>query len=117
MHDPTEGGVATGLHELAQASEVGLEIFEDQLPYLPETVALCRHFGLEPLGVIASGALLIAADPHFTPRLVEGLKQAVIRADVIGKVQPAEKGRLLVSQVGARPLPTFARDEMTRLFE
>jgi hydrogenase maturation factor len=117
MHDPTEGGIATGLHELAQASEVGLEIFEDQLPYLPETVALCRHFGLEPLGVIASGALLIAADPHFTPRLVEGLKQAVIRADVIGKVQPAEKGRLLVSQVGARPLPTFARDEMTRLFE
>src|SRR5512136_500269 len=50
MHDPTEGGLATGLHELAQASGVGLAIDEDRLPFLPETVSLCRHFGLEPLG-------------------------------------------------------------------
>ncbi len=117
MHDPTEGGIATGLHELAQASEVGLEIFEDQLPYLLETVTLCQHFNLEPLGVIASGALLIAAEPQFTPRLVEGLTQAGIRAGVIGKVQPAEHGRWLVGRAGSRLLPTFARDEITRLFE
>jgi hydrogenase maturation factor len=117
MHDPTEGGVATGLHELAHASGVGLEIFEDQLPYLPETVALCRHFGLGPLGVIASGALLIAAAPQFTQKIIDGLSEAGIRASVIGRVQPAEKGRVLVGQAGSRPLPTFARDEITRLFE
>lgn len=117
MHDPTEGGLATGLHELAQASGVGLEIFEQQLPYLPETMALCRHFGLEPLGVIASGALLIAADPQFTPRLVEGLTQAGIRASIIGRVKPVETGRVLVGETGSQPLPKFARDEITRLFE
>ncbi len=117
MHDPTEGGIATGLHELAQASGVGLEIFGQQLPYLPETAALCRHFGLEPLGVIASGALLIAADPQFTPRLVEGLTQAGIRASVIGRVKPIEDGRVLVGETGPQPLPKFARDEITRLFE
>jgi hydrogenase expression/formation protein HypE len=117
MHDPTEGGVATGLHEMAQASGVGLEIREEALPYLPETLALCQHFGLEPLGVIASGALLIAAEPQFTPKIVDALQQAGIRASVIGRVQPAERGRVLVGQAGSRPLPTFARDEITRLFE
>jgi hydrogenase maturation factor len=117
MHDPTEGGVATGLHEMAQASGVGLAIKEDSLPYMPETVALCRHFGLEPLGIIASGALLIAADPRYTPKIVEGLAQAGIRASIIGRVQPVEHGRWLVSAAGERPLPTFVRDEITRLFE
>lgn len=117
MHDPTEGGAATGLHEMAQASGVGLEIWEEALPYLPETLALCRHFGLEPLGVIASGALLIAADPRHTARIVEDLAQAGIKASVIGRVQPAEQGRRLLGPAGSRPLPTFARDEITRLFE
>jgi hydrogenase maturation factor len=94
-----------------------LEIFTEQLPFLPETVALCQHFGLEPLGVIASGALLIAADPDYTPKIVAALTQAEIRASVIGRVQPAEKGRWLIGKEESRPLPTFTRDEITRLFE
>ncbi len=117
LHDPTEGGVATGLHELAQAARVGLEIIEDQLPYRPETLALCHHFGLNPLGVIASGALLIAADPQFSVKIVDDLAQAGIEAGVIGRVQPPEKGCLLIGKAGVRPLATFARDEITRLFE
>lgn len=117
LHDPTEGGVATGLHELAQAANVGLEIIEEQLPYLPATVALCNHFKLDPLGVIASGALLIASHPDYTPEIIFQLQQANIHASVIGNVQPPERGRQLVGPNGARPLPTFARDEITRLFE
>jgi hydrogenase maturation factor len=117
MHDPTEGGVATGLWEMAQASEVGLEINEAALPYLPETTALCRHFGLEPLGVIASGALLIASDPGYTPKIVKDLAQAGIRASVIGRIHPPGRGLWLVGPSGQRPLPGFARDEITRLFE
>jgi hydrogenase expression/formation protein HypE len=117
MHDPTEGGVASGLHELAEAAQVGLEIIEDQLPYLPETITLCQHFGLDPLGIIASGALLIAADPRFTDEIIRRLGQAGITAKVIGRVRPPKQGRLLIGQAGPRPLPTFARDEITRLFE
>jgi hydrogenase maturation factor len=117
LHDPTEGGVATGLHELAQAAGVGLEIFEEQLPYLTETTTLCRHFGLDPLGIIASGALLIAANPQFTAKIREALSGAGIQASVIGRVQPVEKGRVLVSREGTHSLPTFTRDEITRLFQ
>lgn len=117
MHDPTEGGVATGLYELAQASGVGLEIFADKLPYLPETLALCQYFGLDPLGIIASGALLIATNPDFTPKIVNKLTETGIRASVIGRTQELEKGCWLVDGPTRRPLPTYYRDELTRLFE
>jgi len=117
MHDPTEGGIATGLHELAEAAGVGLEIFADQLPFLPESTALCRHFGLEPLGVIASGALLIAAAPGSGDDIIAALAEAGIPAAVIGRAAPPDFGRRLVDAAGNRPLPTFARDEITKLFE
>ncbi|MEW6756287.1 MAG: AIR synthase related protein, partial [Candidatus Latescibacterota bacterium] len=55
MHDPTEGGLATGLAELAAASGVGLEVHHETLPIAPESVAMCAAFGLDPLGVISSG--------------------------------------------------------------
>jgi hypothetical protein len=46
-----------------------------------------------------------------------GLRQARIEASVIGRAQPPEHGRLLIGAQGARPLPIFPRDEITRLFE
>lgn len=117
MHDPTEGGLATGLHELAEAAGIGLEIWAESLPLLPETERLCRHLGLAPLGVIASGALLIAADPRHSPAIVARLTGAGIRATVIGRATPPGQGRRLTGPAGDQPLPTFARDEITRLFE
>ena len=60
MHDPTEGGLATGLWELAQAAHVGLCIDGDAIPILPECRTLCKALGLDPLGLIASGALVLA---------------------------------------------------------
>ncbi|GAB4422599.1 MAG: AIR synthase family protein [Anaerolineae bacterium] len=117
MHDPTEGGIATGLHELAEAAGVGLEIWADALPLPPETGRLCRHFGLSPLGVIASGALLIAADPQHSAAIVARLAGEGIRATVIGRATPPAQGRRLAGPDGDRPLPTFSRDEITKLFE
>jgi hypothetical protein len=61
--------------------------------------------------------LLIAADPDYTPKIVAALTQAEIRASVIGRVQPAEKGRWLIGKNAPHPLPIFTRDEITRLFE
>ncbi|NUQ65059.1 MAG: hydrogenase expression/formation protein [Pirellulales bacterium] len=117
LHDPTEGGMATGLWELGEASGVGLRIDQDRLPILPECERMCRHFGLDPLGVIASGSLLIAADPGRTDAIVARLNSEGIAAAVVGKVLPAEQGRRLCAADGtSRDLPTFASDEVTRLF-
>lgn len=116
MHDPTEGGLATGLHELALASSVGLEIDAEQVPVLPETAALCAEFGLDPAGLIASGALLIAAPAGDAPAILSALHQAGIAAQIIGRVLPAEAGLWLREGSERRPLPTFERDEIARLF-
>jgi hydrogenase expression/formation protein HypE len=118
LHDPTEGGVATGLWELAQAASVGLVVDQSRLPILPECEALCRHFGLDPLGLIGSGSLLIAAVADHAASIVARLESEQIPAAVIGHIVPAQEGCHLRSPDGSlRPLPTFPRDEITRLFE
>ena len=117
MHDPTEGGLSTGLWELATAAGVGLEIDEAAIPVLPETAALCARFGLDPLGVIASGALLIACPPSETAAILKALRGEGIPAARLGRATEAGKGCTLLGAGSARPLPTFARDEITRLFE
>ncbi len=118
LHDPTEGGLATGLWELAQAARVGLVVDEARLPLLPECERLCRHFGLDPLGLIASGTLLIAAAADRAGAVVARLESEGITAAEIGRVVPEDEGCRLRSADGSlRPLPEFARDEITRLFE
>jgi hydrogenase maturation factor len=118
LHDPTEGGLATGLWELAQASGVGLAIDEVNIPVLPECERICRHFQLDPLGLIGSGSLLISAAPAQADAIVSRLKEQGVAADVIGTVLPAGNGCVLRSGSGIeRPLPQFARDEIARLFE
>jgi len=117
MHDPTEGGLATGLQELAQASKVGLEVDAEVVPVLPETAALCAHFGLDPAGAIASGALLLAVAAEDAAAITAALQAAGIAASVIGRVLPAGDGLWLRQGSERRPLPSFERDEITRLFE
>jgi hydrogenase expression/formation protein HypE len=117
MHDPTEGGVATGLRELALASELGLVVDETRLDILPETALLCAEFGLDPLGLIASGSLLMALAPQDSPGVLECLRKAGITASVIGRVVDQVEGMQLIRQGKPGPLPIFERDEITRLFE
>ena len=116
MHDPTEGGIATGLWELAIASKVGLEVDGDAIPVLDETRQLCRVFGLDPLGVIASGALLIAVSEPDAERTCAALLAAGIRAAPIARAVPADRSLTLRTASGVRPLPRFDQDEITRLF-
>jgi hydrogenase expression/formation protein HypE len=116
MHDPTEGGVATGIHEITQAAGVGAVIDGDALPFYPETRALCAALNLDPLGLIASGALLAAVSAGSAPDIVRALEREGIKATVIGALH-ATPGVVLRSGHTERPLPTFARDEIARFFD
>ncbi len=116
MHDPTEGGIATGIHELTQAAKVGAVIDRAALPVYPETQALCEALDLDPLGLIASGALLAAVAAKDAPHIVSALREENIAAAVIGTIRETP-GVFLQDTQGQQSLPRFARDEIARLFE
>lgn len=118
MHDPTEGGLSTALYEIAEAARVGIEVDESAIPVLPEGLEICRYFGIDPMGAIASGALLICADPRRTRRIQLTLTEHGIAAACIGQVVPRQKGvRLRTSSGTVKALPRFARDEIARVLE
>lgn len=103
MHDPTEGGLATALHELAEAAGVGLRIDFSAVPVLPECRLICEALGLDPLGLLASGALIATLAPADVSDALERYPAAVI-----GHV---------VAPADAEPLPVFPRDELARFLE
>ena len=116
MHDPTEGGIAGGLLELALAANVGLEVDLDAIP-IPEVAAdLCAEFGLDPLGAIASGALLVAAAPEQAEELQQLWQELGWPSAMIGRIT-AEPQQFDAHHAGhATAFPRFAVDEITKLF-
>lgn len=116
MHDPTEGGIATGLFEIASAAGVGLVVEEDKIPLLPECKILCQHYDLNPLGLIASGSLLITLGPEDTEKVLGALRNNGISAVKIGKVMAREKGLNLKKGDTTIDLPLFSSDEITKIF-
>ncbi len=111
MHDVTEGGFATGVRELVGAAGLGARL--DEVPILPETAQLCAACGLDPLGLIASGALLLAVPRAAVETVLQALRAEGVTVQVIGTVteEPA------VCFADGRPVPAFARDEIARWFE
>jgi hydrogenase maturation factor len=117
MHDPTEGGVITGIREICAASNCGVVVRQAAIGLLPETAALCRQFGLDPLGAISSGALLLTLPKDAAPALVGHYREHEISASVIGEiVDPAAGLTMRRSDGSLEPLPAFAVDEITKLF-
>lgn len=116
MHDPTEGGIATGIMELARASGCGVRVAAARIPIYAETMRACAVTKLNPLGLIASGSLLIAADAPHAANICEKLRAEKIECADIGEVTAKGGPLILVTDTGAQPLPTFPRDEIARLF-
>ena len=115
MHDPTEGGLATGLFELTRVSNTGVIIYEDKIHFLDETRILCSDYKLDPLGVIASGSLLIVVGPDDRDAVLSKLVQHDIECAVIGKLTEKENGLKIVSDGKERELPFFQVDEIARI--
>ena len=116
MHDPTEGGLSGGLVEMAAAANAGLLIDLDAVPVLPECREICDALALDPLGLIASGSLLVALPSNDVPSLIRALAREGISAHEIGKITDASEGIKVRSGTTVRDLPTFSRDELARWF-
>jgi hydrogenase maturation factor len=118
MHDVTEGGLATALEELSAASGHRLKVFKDRIPILEETRRICGKLDIHPLGLIASGSLLIACKSGFADELVNRIRQAGIDVTEIGLVQAEGRGVEAVDELGAATgWPHFSTDEIARVFD
>jgi hydrogenase maturation factor len=118
LHDPTEGGLARGLWELAEASQVTIEVDAMALPVVPEGQHLCQIFGLNPLGTISSGTLLICVSEHEADKVMAALRSEGIAVERIGQVIGKGESRVLVRCPDGKleKLPDFPKDEIVRLF-
>jgi hydrogenase expression/formation protein HypE len=95
MHDPTEGGILNGIHEMADAAGLGAEVFAEKITVEPETAKICRFYQIDPLQLISSGALLISADSEAAPKIIENLAKEHIYASIIGEFTSNPNKRIL----------------------
>ena len=116
MHDPTEGGLATGLAELASAAGVDMTVDWDAVPISDLAVRLCRVYDLDPLGTIASGALIATCAPPDVAALQAMWTTLGHRAVVIGNATDAGGGLTAVRNGQSCPFPHFGVDEITKVF-
>jgi len=118
MHDPTEGGLLQGLWELAEASSVGFHVHESAIPISPETERICSILKVNPLRLLSSGCLLIAAERQRSKKIVNSLKKNRISASIIGAFTDRRRGRRLVRLSGKElEIGPLERDELYRIIE
>ncbi len=87
MHDATEGGIAGGLQEIAWASDVSVQVYEEKIPVYKETKAICGALNIDPLKTIGSGSLIISAHPEKAEKIVAALREKGVQASIIGRVR------------------------------
>ena len=114
LHDPTEGGLATAVRELAAVSGAGVEIDWEAIPVYAETRAIAEALSLDPLGMLGSGSLLIAADPRAVAGIEREIGREGIKVTAIGRLTDDPEEIVLVVGGERRALPEFAVDEVAR---
>lgn len=111
LHDPTEGGLAGGLHELASVAGVALRVDRSRILWFEPALALCRAWGADPWAALASGALLATFDPEDAGEAVRVLTARGYRAAAVGNAEP---GRGVVG-LDSQAIPRPDRDEVARV--
>ncbi|HEV7472697.1 MAG TPA: hydrogenase expression/formation protein HypE [Pyrinomonadaceae bacterium] len=119
LRDPTRGGVATTLNEIALSSEVCIQIYEDRIPVREEVHGACEILGLDPLYVANEGKLLAIVSPEVAQPLVDRMKQNPYGqgACIIGEVKKDPQG--IVAMVtgfgGTRIVDMLAGEQLPRI--
>lgn len=114
MHDVTEGGVIGALWEMAHASGLGADVRKADIPVRPETEAICRELSIDPLALLGSGALLIAASD--ANKVKQSLAaQGWHEVTAIGRLTDAHRSVRLIGEDGSvTDVDTCPTDELWR---
>jgi hydrogenase maturation factor len=117
MHDPTEGGLINGIVEMTIASEKEIEVELEKVHIYEESRLLCQEFSMDPLGTIASGALLLTIAPSDLPALERSFRKASIPIAAIGRVNKGKARVFAVDRKKKKEVTPFARDEILKIYE
>ena len=98
LRDPTRGGVASALNEIAKQSQVGILLNEGSIPVKPAVAAACEMLGFDPLYIANEGKLIAVVGPEDAPRILDVMHKTKYgkEAVVIGQVEENPPGRLLL---------------------
>jgi hydrogenase maturation factor len=113
MHDPTEGGIAAGLHEMAVAAGVSLSVDTGLVLWFGPGLAVCEAVGADPWATLASGALLATFPQHLVDHALGELTRRKHVAATVGSVG---EGAGVYDRMGVA-IPWPERDEVARILE
>jgi hydrogenase expression/formation protein HypE len=119
LRDPTRGGVATTLNEIAKRAQLGMLLWEQSIPVHESVKGACELLGLDPLYVANEGKLLAVVAPEMAPAVLRQMKQHPLGADaaVIGEVVANHTGMVLMkTQIGGtRVLDVMFGEQLPRI--
>jgi hydrogenase expression/formation protein HypE len=119
LRDPTRGGLATSLNEIAASSGVGIRIIEDTVPVRDSVRAACELLGFDPLYMANEGKLIAVAAPDGADRLLDAMRRDRYGAEsaIIGEVVADHPGRVVMrTRMGAsRIVDMLAGDQLPRI--
>jgi hydrogenase expression/formation protein HypE len=119
MRDPTRGGLASAVNEIAAASGVGMALDADAIPHRPEVRSACELLGLDPLYAASEGRLVAIVAEADAPRVLAAMRSVALGANAtdIGVVVGDHPGRVtLRSRLGTqRVLPLLSGEELPRI--
>jgi len=101
LRDPTRGGLATSLNEIAKQSNVGITLDETKIPVQPVVQSACEMLGFDPLYVANEGKLIVIVAPEDADLVLETIKQNCYGSDasIIGEISAEPAGRVLMKTV------------------
>ena len=115
LHDVTEGGLATAVRELGAAGCHRLRLHMEKIPVYAQTRRICAAMGLDPLGLIGSGSLLITCSPADVAGLLDAVSTEGIEIADIGEVLGQGEGVEALRDGSPAEWPHFDHDEVSRL--
>ena len=119
MRDPTRGGLATSLNEIAIQSNVGIELLEDQIPVRESVLGACEILGLDPLYIANEGKLIAIVGPEDTEEVLNCMKAHPYGSEavIIGRVVSQDPKRVFMKTGvgGTRILDMLAGEQLPRI--
>lgn len=119
MRDPTRGGIASALNEIAQSSRKGIQLYEEKIPITEEVKGACEILGLDPLYIANEGKVLIIVPESETDKVLNVMRNDPLGKDasVIGKVTVSDPGLVVMKTLigSSRIVDMISGEQLPRI--